>query len=140
MIYFSARTRGFYPTDIVDIQLYKTKGAWPEDAVEVTTEDYKKYLALPPDGMVLGSINGGPAWVVREGIEKKEAVLLAELKKEQRMRDAENAIAPLVRAEKYGEISDGERLKLESLEKYTILLNRVNPHDAPDIEWPQMID
>lgn len=135
MIYFSATTKGFYPTDIVEKELYEEQGSWPADATEISEADYKKYLSIPPPGMELGSKSGKPAWVVVE-VDKESAILIATMKKKQLMATAEEALAPLVRAEKFGIITGEEKTKLEALERYTILLNRVNPDDAPDIEWP----
>ncbi|MGQ6549789.1 tail fiber assembly protein [Serratia sp. IR-2025] len=135
MIYFSATTKGFYPTDIIEKERYEGQGSWPDDATEISEADYKKYLSTPPPGMELGSKSGKPAWVVVE-LCKEDAILIATMKKQQLMASTEEAIAPLSRAEKYGIITTEEKTKLEALERYTVLLSRINPDDAPDIEWP----
>ncbi|WP_285613072.1 tail fiber assembly protein, partial [Klebsiella quasipneumoniae] len=58
--------------------------------------------------------------------------------KERQRTKAEDVIAPLARAVKYGMATLDEKTRLEHWEKYSVLLSRVNPDDAPDIEWPVM--
>lgn len=133
--YFSKTTCSFYPVELLEI--YKDAGTLPDDAVPVTDAAYEKYTCSPPDGKTRGADNRGqPAWVDIAEPSKEDAILLATMKKQQLMADAEEAIALLSRAVKFGIATDEEKIRLEALEKYTVLLSRVNPNDAPEIEWP----
>ncbi|MFZ4220789.1 tail fiber assembly protein [Enterobacter ludwigii] len=58
---------------------------------------------------------------------RKKMMLLAE---------AECIIAPLERAVKYSMATEQEKADLEAWEKYSVLLSRIKPEDAPEIEWP----
>jgi len=134
--YFSKTTCSFYPVEL--LEAYKDAGTLPDDAVPVTDAAYETYTGIPPDGKIRGASNRGqPAWVDIPEPTKEDAVLLATMKKQRLMADAEEAIALLSRAAKYGIATDEEKTKLEALERYTVLLSRVNPDDAPDIDWPE---
>lgn len=135
MIYFSAKTNGFYLTDVVEKEWYETKGGWPDDATEISIADYEKYLSTPPDGMALGSTKKGmPTWVPTPEPDEDTAVRLFVIKKQQLMTDAENAIVPLSRAIKLDMATDEEKGKLEAWERYSVLLSRVGHGD----EWPEI--
>lgn len=134
--YFSKTTCSFYPVELLEI--YKDAGTLPDDAVPVTDAAYEKYTCSPPDGKTRGANNRGqPAWVDVAEPSKEDAILLATMKKQQLMADAEEAIALLSRAVKFGIATDEEKIRLEALEKYTVLLSRINPNDAPGIDWPE---
>lgn len=135
MIYFSATKKGFYPTDIIEKERYEEQGSWPADATEISEAEYKKYLSTPPPGMELGSKSGKPAWVAVE-VGKEDAILIATMKKQQLIDDAEGAITPLARAVKLGMATQEEEAKLEAWERYSVMLSRVDVSKAPDITWP----
>lgn len=137
MKYFSAKELGFYCTETVPREAYEMAGTWPDDAMVITDKQYQNYLITAPEGKVLGAVNGMPAWVNSPEPSQEYAILLAEMKKQQLMASAEEAIAPLSRAVKYGIATNEEKAKLESLERYTVLLSRVSPADAPNIVWPE---
>lgn len=61
MILFSATKNAFYDDRIKD--RYESSGGWPEDLVEISEENHKIYSNGAPEGKVLGSISGVPAWV-----------------------------------------------------------------------------
>lgn len=58
-MYYSPSKVGFFPSAV--------KGSygidWPEDAIEVTEEEYKTFTGQSPDGKKLGTVSGKPAWV-----------------------------------------------------------------------------
>ncbi|OKP23355.1 tail fiber assembly protein [Serratia fonticola] len=137
MIYFSATTKGFYPTDIIEKERYEEQGSWPADATEISEADYKKYLSTPPPGMELGSKSGKPVWVVVE-VSKEDAILIATMKKQQLIDDAEGVITPLARAVKLGMATKEEEAKLDAWERYSVLLSRIDVSKAPDIDWPEV--
>lgn len=61
----------------------------------------------------------------------------AENKKSQLMADANAAIAPLERSVRLKMATDEEAERLNAWERYSVLLSRVKPEDAPDIAWPE---
>ncbi|OXS23096.1 tail fiber assembly protein [Pseudomonas rhodesiae] len=66
VIYYSARDCGF--VFLSERPAYDTAGTWPEDAVEVTAEDWQAFgQTAPPPGMRRGSDDQGrPAWITPE--------------------------------------------------------------------------
>lgn len=62
-IFYSARDCGF--VFLAERDAYDAAGTWPDDAVEVTDEEWQKYgQQPPPPGMRRGSDDRGrPAWV-----------------------------------------------------------------------------
>ncbi|WP_048795107.1 MULTISPECIES: tail fiber assembly protein [Serratia] len=134
--YFSKTTCAFYPVEL--LEAYKDAGTLPDDVVSVTDAACEKYTCPPPDGKTRGANNRGqPEWVDMPEPSKEDSILLATMKKQQLMTDAEEAIALLSRAAKYDIATEEEKIRLEELEKYTVLLSRINPDDAPKIDWPQ---
>ncbi|KAA0948063.1 tail fiber assembly protein [Pseudomonas sp. ANT_H14] len=66
VIYYSSRDCGFL--FLSERPAYDAAGTWPEDAVEVTTEDWQAFgQAAPPPGMRRGADDHGrPAWITPE--------------------------------------------------------------------------
>nr|WP_229905888.1 tail fiber assembly protein [Rahnella laticis] len=65
-----------------------------------------------------------------------ELVLEATQTKEQLRTTADNTIDPLSDAVDLGIATDAETASLKEWKTYRVLLNRVNPNDAPNISWP----
>lgn len=110
--------------------VYAASMLWPVDmsVVEVAVDD------CPADCQADGS------WRYTDGqIEKipVDNIAVAENKKSQLMAEANAVIAPLERAVKLEMATNEEIEKLNAWERYSVLLNRVKPEDAPDIEWPE---
>lgn len=61
IIYFSANKNSFFPLPLKPD--YDKAGTWPDDAKEISFDDYLKYIEQPPEGKALGSKNGMPIWV-----------------------------------------------------------------------------
>ena len=61
MILFSATKNAFYDDKLEG--RYVEEGNWPDDPVEISDEDHKKYSGEPPAGKVLGVSANAPAWV-----------------------------------------------------------------------------
>ncbi|NBJ32231.1 tail fiber assembly protein [Serratia fonticola] len=132
---FSGTMAAFYPRELLTD--YHEAGTLPDDVMPVSDEDYRKFTDTPPPGMMRGANHlGAPVWVPVAAPSRKDAVILAGAAKHQYMATAEAVIAPLQRADKHGLITDAERRTLSAWEHYTVLLGRVNPADAPDINWP----
>lgn len=62
-MYYSAATAAFYPGSLKSS--YVDSGSWPEDAIEVTDEEWQSYgLSEPPRDMQRGATaDGRPTWV-----------------------------------------------------------------------------
>lgn len=80
VIYFSASTCGFY--DSRAMSDYILRGSFPDDAVEMTeTEISLFYMAPPPEGKILGSNSGRPAWADSPPPTHEELLAAAEREK-----------------------------------------------------------
>jgi hypothetical protein len=110
--------------------VYAVSMLWPVDmsVVEMAIDD------CPADCQADGT------WRYTDGrIEKipVDNIAVAENKKSQLMADANAAIAPLERAVKLEMATDEEVERLNAWERYSVLLSRVKPEDAPDIVWTE---
>ncbi|MGK2592997.1 tail fiber assembly protein [Escherichia coli] len=65
-------------------------------------------------------------------------VRAAESQKKEQIAYAGEIIATLQDAVDLDMATEEEKLSLTHWKKYRVLLNRVQPEDAPDIEWPEM--
>ncbi|WP_440492987.1 tail fiber assembly protein [Serratia sarumanii] len=133
----------------------RTKDAKAYIDLDITLEDgsVRPFTAMPTDplgaelyknakngiyGKVLISPNADYQW---NGIQwiapSKEALIAAaEVEKTSLMAVAEASIAPLERAVRLGIATKEEQALLTAWETYSVLLSRVNPNDAPNIDWP----
>ncbi|MDR3432550.1 MAG: tail fiber assembly protein [Rouxiella aceris] len=110
---------------------HDVSGLWPVDMSVAETDS-------APEG-----VNNRGLWVY-DGAHVFERELTASEREQMaahtlssRMRDAEAIIAPLSRAEKYGQATDTELARLTAWEKYTVLLSRIDVSQAPNITWPE---
>ncbi|MCS4266596.1 tail fiber assembly protein [Serratia sp. BIGb0163] len=78
----------------------------------------------------------GTQWVTDKAAQHAAEVAAAEAKLSQLITEANNVIAPLERAVKLDMATDEEKAQLDARERYSVLLSRINPEDAPDIKWP----
>lgn len=137
MYQFSASTGCFYPHEL--LQDYRDNDSLPTDLIAVGDDVFHEFTGVPPEGKQRGvGTDGKPAWVDIPLPTKDQLTAMAAAEKEQYRTEAEDVIGPLARAEKYGIATPEELSSLERWEKYSVLLSRINPNDAPDIEWPVM--
>jgi hypothetical protein len=127
---FSATTTSFYPVSLLD--MYEQAGSLPSDLIDVSDEEYTTFTGIAPTGKMRGSINGKPAWVDMPP-PAPEAVIPRQARQ---LDEAEAVIRVLERAVKLGMATDEEKAQLEAWERYSVLLSRINPDDAPNINWP----
>ncbi|KLX07628.1 hypothetical protein SK67_01640 [Escherichia coli] len=73
-----------------------------------------------------------------ENAERDALVRAAESQKKEQIAYAGEIIATLQDAVDLDMATEEEKLSLTHWKKYRVLLNRVQPEDAPDIEWPEM--
>ncbi|RXJ21509.1 tail fiber assembly protein [Lelliottia nimipressuralis] len=133
MYFFSPSANAFYPARMKED--YILAGSFPDDVVAVEEALWFEFAGdIPPAGKVrIAGADGLPAWGDAPepdidpvaGFDEQKQILLA---------DAENVIAPLARAVKYGIATGEEKARLEAWEKYSVLLNRVGPEYA---DWPE---
>lgn len=137
MYQFSASTACFYPDEL--LPAYRDNNSLPADLIAVSDNVFHEFTGVPPEGKQRGvGADGSPSWVDVPPPTRAQLSRLAGAEKERRRTKAEDVIVPLARAVKYGMATLDEKTRLERWEKYSVLLSRVNPGDAPDIEWPVM--
>lgn len=107
------------------------------EAIEINT------LGKLPDNVVSVAPDGvyvkwdGKAWVHDAGTEKIALVAQATQQKESLLALAASKIAPLQDAVDLGIATEEESAILIEWKKYRVLINRINPDDAPDIIWQE---
>ncbi|MGJ3443874.1 tail fiber assembly protein [Enterobacter sp. PTB] len=130
-VYFSATETGFY-NDLYKAD-YMDAGTWPDDAVEISDIEYQSLLSGQENGYeITPDASGKP--VLTDPV--VDPVVVAEGTKRQLLAEADKIITPLERAVKHSMVTEEEKLRLAAWEKYSVLVSRVNPEDAPDIDWP----
>ncbi|AXM02787.1 tail fiber assembly protein [Escherichia fergusonii] len=97
--------------------------------------------ALPPDVTTISPTGNyqkwnGYAWVDDVDAERVALINEAESQKKELLRHASEIIATLQDAVDLDMATDEEKLRLNEWKKYRVLLNRIRPENAPDIEWP----
>ena len=133
---FSAFLNGFLPLAWKEEK--EATGSWPDDAIEISYEDYLKFTTDAPEGKILGSVDGRPAWIDIPPPTHEEQIAAAELKKQQLINQANDYMNSKQWA---GKAAIG-RLKGEELAQYNLWLDYldtlelVDTSSAPDIEWP----
>ncbi len=127
------------------------KFSYDEDGVICSVATNKDVSSLWPDGLSVAEVVDTTAnrradilggWVfdgeniVPRVYTAEERQKMAEQKKQALMAEAEGILAPLERAVKLGMATDEEKARLEAWERYSVMLSRVGPQDAPNIAWP----
>lgn len=68
----------------------------------------------------------------------EQLITAAEAKKQQLIDEAEVRILPLARAKRLGIATTDELQQLDELERYSVLLSRIETATAPHINWPPL--
>ncbi|EPW8464659.1 tail fiber assembly protein [Serratia marcescens] len=132
---FSASTGAFYVCE--DRASYEENGNWPADVKPVSDEVWQAYCGQGPAGKVRGADRKGlPCWVDAPPPTKSTLVAAAERKKAELLDVAGKAIAPLQDADDLAIATEEEAAQLRLWKTYRVQLNRINPQDAPDTDWP----
>ncbi|EDU8261231.1 tail fiber assembly protein [Escherichia fergusonii] len=100
--------------------------------------------ALPPDVTTISPTGNyqkwnGNAWVDDESAKRDALVRAAESQKKEQISYAGEIIATLQDAVDLDMATEEEKISLTKWKRYRVLLNRVNPDNAPDIEWPEFM-
>ncbi|KAF1367182.1 tail fiber assembly protein [Yokenella regensburgei] len=130
--FYSATRRGFYLQSMKDAYEKSTNG-WPDNAVEISSTEYSALLKGQEEGKEITPNTSGKPVLTEPKIDPRE---VAESTKRQLMERAEQVITQLERAIKLDMATAEEKTRLTEWEKYSVLLNRINPGDAPKIDWP----
>lgn len=138
-VYFSASAAGFYSEHLITDGSYDD--SLPSDVVELTVEETETYKGVnPPDGKMLGAIDGRPAWVdlpllTDEQLTEIKAINVAQIQKTKTklISEVSDKIETLKDRIEMGQDKAAE-LKLWKL--YRIALDDIDVSTAPDIEWP----
>ncbi|WP_337048659.1 tail fiber assembly protein [Serratia fonticola] len=132
---YSASTNILYVLE--DKPAYDANGNWPEDVKPITDAEWTTYCTQGPEGKMRGADSQGlPCWVDIPQPSKAQAVQAAKVDKSQRLALATKNIAPLQDAQELGIASEDEQAQLLAWKRYRVLINRLEPNDAPDIDWP----
>lgn len=131
---FSAALNGFLPLAWKEEK--EATGSWPDDAIEISYEDYLKFTTDAPEGKILGSVDGLPAWVDIPPPTKDELIASAEATRLRLKAQADAEIVWRQDAVDAGIATDEETTALTEWKKYRVLLMRIDTSKAPDIEWP----
>ncbi|CDZ83947.1 phage tail fiber assembly protein [Citrobacter koseri] len=100
-------------------------------------------LGSLPDNVVSVAPDGsyekwdGKKWVKDEEAENAAKIREAEVTKNSLMQVANEKILPLQDAVELGIAIEEETALLLEWKKYRVKLNRIEPDDAPDIDWPE---
>ncbi len=133
---YSAKTNIFYMLE--DKPVYEANGNWPDDVKPISDELWNKYCVQGPEGKMRGAdSNGLPCWVDIPPPSKEQMIDEATRKKSQRLAQATKMISPLQDAQDLEMASKEEQAQLLAWKRYRVLINRIEPSDAPDIDWPK---
>ncbi|WP_410738598.1 tail fiber assembly protein [Citrobacter freundii] len=135
--YYSQTKNAFYHES--KRERYNLAGTWPDDAVAIDELIYTRFAAtdVPEGKMRVAGADGMPAWADIPPPTHEEQVMLAAREKSKLLDEADEVIRRLDRAVKYDMASEDELASLEAWEKYSVLLMRIKPEDAPGIDWPE---
>lgn len=140
--FYSVSRNAFFPDALRED--FEEAGSWPEDAVEISDDIYTEFGRLSaPDGKIMAAgADGLPVWIDMEQPEltREQMIIKAEMVKENLLSAAANAIAPLQDAVDLDIATETEIASLALWKKYRVMVNRVNPENAPDISWPKEPD
>lgn len=131
---YSAINNAFYANSLKD-----SYSEWPEDATEVADKVFIQFNQAPPEGKIRVANNKGlPAWASLPPLSQEESIEQAKAKIDTLMSVAEERIRPLQYAQGLGMETEDESSQLKEWQIFSIMLNRIDPSTAPDIEWPVM--
>lgn len=137
MILFSRSRIAFF--DDCFKEGFDKAGTWPDDAVEITQEQYLIHSRTPPEGKMLGADKTGlPAWVDKPPLSTVEQLTMAEAKRSNLISVANAYMSDRQWPGKaaIGRLKGGELAQYGLWLDYLDALYAVDASAAPDIEWP----
>ncbi len=129
---FSASTLAFY--DNFSKDAYIASGTWPEDGKEVSDEVFVKYNEPAPEGKILGSKGGIPAWVNAPVPTAEEVRATNAGMRDNLIADAKNAMFLNQTKLLLGKATEAEKKSLAEWVAYT---DAVMSADLSDPSWPE---
>ncbi|MEQ2019518.1 tail fiber assembly protein [Photorhabdus bodei] len=135
MYIYSAKTNTFHPIELK--QCYIDAGSWPDDGVEISDEDYKRFLNAPAGKRWAAGSDGYPKLVDVPPPTLKQLQQRAEREQQRLMNIANEKIAPLLDAVGLSIATDAEKSALTEWRCYRVMLNRIDYTTTPDIQWPE---
>ncbi|EGF4813918.1 tail fiber assembly protein [Escherichia coli] len=134
LAYFVPSLCSFIPASWKEDGTYSDE-TWPDDAVEVSNEDAETYWrTTPPDGKMLGTVDGKPGWVDIPLPSADELAAKAERQRSSLRAAADDEIAWRKDAVDAGIATETEAAALQRWTLYRIQLMRV---DVSDPVWPE---
>ena len=115
---------------------YLAANNWPADLIAITESEYNNFKQQPPDGKILGSKNGSPAWVAKPPLTLDELLVRLEGARTQYLTEAKDKISVWQTKLLMGRIGDGEKAKLNAWLDYIDSLESLNIDKAEGIIWP----
>lgn len=122
IIYFSKAERGFFHDSNKEVM--ESRGQWPEDAVEITQEEYDKFCGLIPSGFNLWHDGKSMCWI--EDKTNNPDMQINRILFDNRMAEVNSLIEPMMDLFIMGDLSAEDSAKLKKLVKYRILLRNLD--------------
>lgn len=132
--YYSYSAKGFFWLSADELK----GNDIPADLMPVSEEEHAALFLGQERGKYINHTPDGPVLVDQPDYSPEELIAQAESKKSQLMQMANAEVAPLQDAVDLDIATGDEQALLLKWKKYRVLLNRVNPENAPDIIWPDV--
>ena len=132
--YYSYSAKGFFWLSTDELK----GNDIPADLIPVSEEEHAALFLGQERGKYINHTPDGPVLVDQPDYSPEELIAQAESKKSQLMQMANAEVAPLLDAVDLDIATGDEQALLLKWKKYRVLLNRVNPENAPDIIWPDI--
>jgi len=126
-MFYSATNNGFYPAELKGD--YEAAGSWPDYAVKISDELYESLLDGQDNGQIITAGDDGFPVLTIPAIDH---VSETGAQKRTLLTEAAEIIFPLTLAVKHGMATEDETARLEKWERYSVLVNRVQPGEG----WP----
>lgn len=128
MIYFNAKTNGFYDSEINII---------PKKSVKIQHEYHAELLQKQSEGFVIQPDKNGYPVAIERTLTDDEIKTMNESQKQRLINDANENITLLQRAIKHDVATDNEKRLLERLELFTIDVSRIDTANVNAV-FPEM--
>lgn len=133
---FSPSANAFYPNELKSY--YEAAGSLPADLIEVDSEVFDEFSAIPEGKVRVVGNDGMPAWGDVPPPTQTEIIAEAEREKQRRI-DAAN---DFMNSKQWpgkaaiGRLTDDEKAQYNEWLDYLDALEAVDTASAPDINWP----
>ncbi|EKR7491570.1 tail fiber assembly protein [Escherichia coli] len=132
---WSAKNLSFFPEALM--QEYIAAGWDLSDAVEISDELRMEYGGVWPQGKILSSRNGMPAWADIPPPTKEELIQAAEIERQRLLKYADDVMLDWRTELMLGEISDANKAKLSAWLEYKNRVKAVDVTTDPEnVNWP----